>query len=447
MKLIRLAALAVLVTGLFWACNLDDTNGPGEEEANTPKLFINEFMASNDAATVDPDEDGNDGDPYEDWFEIYNADSVAVDVGGMYVTDDLGQLNNYQIPKTNSGKTTIQPDSFLVIWADKEMHQGVTHVDFALSGGGEAIGLAMSDGRTLIDSYTYGPQQTDVSYGRSPDGSDTWKAMGTATPGAPNSGAPSNTAPEIKNISVSPDTLTASTPVIITADIIDAEDNLASVTITYGPTGALTSSKAMSLTGAQYQADLGTFADGSRIFFFISAADDQSKSAVSDTLSFEVGYIAPVLYINEFMASNDAANADEYGEFEDWIEIYNPGTKVVDIGGMYITDGLDDLTAWQIPDRAPDSTTIQPGGFLLLYADKQPEQGILHVNVKLSGGGEQIGLTAPNGTTVIDSLTYDAGTASAIGFGLDTDKSCARQPDGSSNWQVDDTPTPGTSNN
>ena len=439
--------MALLVTGLFWACNLDDTNGPGEEKANTPKLFINEFMASNDAATVDPDEDSNDGDPYEDWFEIYNADSVAVDVGGMYVTDDLGRLDNYQIPKTNAAKTTIQPGGFLVIWADKEMHQGVTHVDFALSGGGEAIGLAMSDGRTLIDSYTYGPQQTDVSFGRSPDGSDNWKTMGSPTPGASNSAAPANTAPEIKNISVSPDSLTASTPVTVSAEVTDAEDNLASVTITYGPQDAITGSMAMTLAGTKYQANLGTFADGSRIFFIISASDDKSKTTVSDTLSFEVGYIAPVLYINEFMASNDSGYTDENGDHDDWIEIYNPGTEAVDIGGMYITDGLDALTTWQIPTNAPDTTTIQPGGFLVLFADKESEQGVLHVEIKLSGSGEQIGLTAPNGTTVIDSLTYDAGTAGAIGFGLETDKSCARQPDGSANWQVDDTPTPGTSNN
>ncbi len=439
--------LALLTTALFWGCDLDDTNGPGEEEAKTPKLFINEFMASNDAATVDPDEDNLDGDPHDDWFEIYNADSVAIDIGGMYVTSDLGQLDKYQIPKTNSSLTTIQPDSFLVIWADKEMHQGLLHVDFKLSKSGEAIGLVMSDGRTIIDSYTYGPQQTDVSFGRVPDGSDNWKTMGTPTPGAPNSTAPTNVAPEIKNISVSPDTLSASTPVVVSAEVTDDDDNLTSVTITYGLQGAIANSVAMALSGTRYQADLGTFNDGTRIFFFITASDDKGESVTSDTLSFEVGYVAPVLYINEFMASNDAANADEYGEYEDWIEIYNPGSEAVDIGGMYISDDLADLTTYQIPSTFPDSTTIQPGGYLVLYADKQPEQGILHVNIKLSGSGEQIALTAPNGTTVLDSLTYDARTAGAIGYGLDTDKSCARQPDASDNWVVDDTPTPGASNN
>ena len=202
----------------------------------------------------------------------------------------------------------------------------------------------------------------------------------------------------------------------------------------------------MTASGDDYSVEVGPFNDGTRVFFFISAIDNESQSVISDTLSFEVGYVAPVLYINEFMASNDSANADEYGEYEDWIEIYNPGTEAVDIGGMYITDALDDLTVWQIPDTAPDSTTIQPGCFLLLYADKQPEQGILHVKIKLSGSGEAIGLTAPNGTTVIDSLTYDSAVQGAIGYGLDTDKSCGRQPDGSNNWLVFDNPTPGASN-
>ncbi len=447
MKLLNYLIVTLVAGMLFWACNLDDTSGPGEETVDTPQLLINEFMASNDAAVVDPDEDNNDGDPYDDWFEIYNADSVAVDVGGMYVTDDLGKPDAWQIPKTDPAKTTIQPGGFLVIWADKEPHQGVNHADFALSGGGEAIGLFMSDGRTEIDSYTYGPQQTDVSFGRSPDGSDNWKSMSSPTPGASNSGAPSNSAPEIKNIGVSPDTVSATTPVVITAEVTDVDDNLSSVMISYGTEGALTDSKNMTVNGALYQAELGTFADGSRIFFFITATDDKGESVTSDTLSFEVGYVAPELYINEFMASNDSAYADENGDYDDWIEIYNPGSEPVDIGGMYISDDLADLTAYQIPATAPDSTTIPAGGYLILFADKEPEQGVLHVNIKLSGSGEQIALTAPNGTTVLDSLTYDAGTAGAIGYGLDTDKSCARQPDASDNWVVDDTPTPGASNN
>ncbi|MBC8322559.1 MAG: lamin tail domain-containing protein [Candidatus Marinimicrobia bacterium] len=143
------------------------------------------------------------------------------------------------------------------------------------------------------------------------------------------------------------------------------------------------------------------------------------------------------LYINEFMASNDYCCPDEYGDYDDWIEIYNGGTDSVDIGGMYITDDLTDPDSWQIPDTASALTTIPPGGFLILWADKESEQGPLHVEEKLSGGGEQIGLYASDGSTVIDTLTFGAQAA---------DTSYARTADGGSTWTSDGSPTPGISN-
>ena len=291
---------------------------------------------------------------------------------------------------------------------------------------------------TEIDTYTFGPQQTDFSIGCDPDGSDNWIQYATATPGASNSGGSTNLPPVIKNVSISPDSLNEATPVTISAEVTDANDNLSSVVLTYGPENEVTSTANMSANGASYQAEIGPFADGSRVFFFITAIDAEAEKSVSDTLMFEVGYISPALFINEFLASNDASVTEENGEFDDWIEIFNAGTTPVNIGGMYISDKASDLTAWQIPDRAPDSTTIEPGSFLLLWADKQTDQGVLHVDIKLSGDGEQIVLTAPNGTSVIDSLTFGAQT---------TDVSVGRQPDGSDNWVSFITPTPGSSNN
>ena len=433
--LVFLSASLLIIAG----CSLKESTAPGNNNQQSKfKLKINEFMASNDAAVADPDDDGSgDGSPYDDWFEIYNADSVAVNIGGMYVTDNLDNPKAWQIPSTNPAKTTIPAGGFLVLWADGEPQQGVLHVDFKLSGKGESIGLTESNGLTTIDSYTFGPQQTDVSFGRVPDGSDNWQPLSHPTPGASNSGAPTNVAPEIKNIVVSPDSITASSNVKVSAEVTDANDNLSTVTITYGKAGDLTNSKPMTPAGAVYQAELGTFDDGTRIFFFITAIDAKGATAVSDTLSFEVGYVPPVLFINEFLASNDSCCTDENGEYDDWIEIYNPGPDAVDIGGMYVTDDLSDLTAWQIPATAPDTTTIPAGGFLVLWADKQPEQGVLHVKIKLSSSGEQIGLTAPNGTTVLDSLTFGAQT---------TDVSYGRLPDGSNNWQTFNTPTPGAPN-
>ncbi|MDP7121923.1 MAG: T9SS type A sorting domain-containing protein, partial [Candidatus Marinimicrobia bacterium] len=62
---------------------------------------------------------------------------------------------------------------------------------------------------------------------------------------------------------------------------------------------------------------------------------------------------------------------------------------------------------------------------------------ILHVEIKLSGDGEQIGLYASDGSTVVDTLTFDAQT---------TDVSQGRNPDGSETWATFTKPTPGTTN-
>ena len=93
------------------------------------------------------------------------------------------------------------------------------------------------------------------------------------------------------------------------------------------------------------------------------------------------------LFINEFLASNDACCADENEEYDDWVEIYNKTESPVNIGGMYFTDKPDDDDPYKIPDSIPNKTTIPAGGFLVLWCDKDEEQGVLHLKVKLSADG------------------------------------------------------------
>lgn len=146
--------------------------------AGSEALRINEFMADNDSTVADPDEAG----AYEDWIEIYNPGTAAVDIGGLYLTDDLTKPTKWQVPQG----VTIPAGGYLVFWADDETSQGSLHAAFKLSADGEAVGLVQSDGTTVIDSVTFGAQTTDVSYGRYPDGTDTWAILGPATPGAAN---------------------------------------------------------------------------------------------------------------------------------------------------------------------------------------------------------------------------------------------------------------------
>ena len=116
------------------------------------------------------------------------------------------------------------------------------------------------------------------------------------------------------------------------------------------------------------------------------------------------------LFINELLASNGNVLADEYGEFDDWFEVYNSTDTPMDIGGLYFTDDYSEPRKWQVPMDVPQKTTIQPRGFLLLWADEQPSQGPLHVDIKLSASGEQLGMyqRRDSGWMRVDGIEFPA---------------------------------------
>ncbi len=143
------------------------------------------------------------------------------------------------------------------------------------------------------------------------------------------------------------------------------------------------------------------------------------------------------VFINEFVASNDTGIVDENGEFEDWVELYNASSTAVDIGGYYFSDDISEPDLWQIPTSSPSETTIAAGGYLILWLDKDTDDGVLHIDAKLSGDGEDVVLTAPDGVTILDSHTYGQQT---------TDVSEGRLTDGSSQFAFFTSPTPNESN-
>ncbi len=424
----QIIPIILLVFGIL-SCDISDVAEEIQMQGSDIKLVINEFLASNDASFYL--EETND---YPDWIEIYNYGTTAVDIGGMYISDTKNDYKKFQISKSNPELTTIPAGGFLVLYCDNNSSLSPLHVDFALSASGEDITLTEENGLKVIDEITYTAQTTDISEGRNPDGSETWQQFTSPTPNSSNNGSVASYSPEIKGISVSPETINAGDNVTISAIVTDKDGDLTNVVLNYnGNSVEMTSSDSV------FSATISSVADATIYTYFITASDEDSHTTTSDTLSFQVGYIPPILFINEFLASNDSQYLDPVtNDYPDWIEIYNPNSEPVDIGGMYITDDLLDLTLWQIPTTSPDSTTIPAGGFLVLFADKIPEAGVLHVNIKLSGSGEQIGLVAPNGTSIIDSLTFGAQAA---------DTSYGRNPDGSDNWQLFPTPTLGASNN
>ena len=56
-------------------------------------LRITEFLASNDEGLLDADGDASD------WLEIYNSGGDAVDLSGMHLTDNAGELDQMDVPR------------------------------------------------------------------------------------------------------------------------------------------------------------------------------------------------------------------------------------------------------------------------------------------------------------------------------------------------------------
>jgi len=412
----------------------------GRENADTVVLFINEFMADNNSTIEDPDEPG----AFEDWIEIHNAGTTSAVLGGMHLTDDLDDPTRYEIP----AGVSIAPGGYLLFWADDDDGQGPLHTNFKLGASGEEIGLIAANGVTVIDSITFGQQFTDVSYGRYPEGTDNWDFCATPTPNGAN--GPHNPPPTITGTTHTPPFPTASDPVWVTSTVID-DSAVAGVTLTYdagsGPQPVTMYDDGAHHDGAagddEYGGQIPAMPQGTIVDYYVTATDDlgaestDPPSAPGVTYTYLIGYTPPPIYVNEFMADNETTieDPDEPGEYPDWIELYNTSTTSVYLGGMYLTDDLNDPLKWQIPA----GVSIDARGYLLFWADDDDEQGDTHANFKLDRSGEQIGFfeTNANGNVAIDTLTFGEQA---------TDVSYGRCPDGSDTWRFLTYPSPDGAN-
>jgi len=134
------------------------------------------------------------------------------------------------------------------------------------------------------------------------------------------------------------------------------------------------------------------------------------------------------------MAENNITIADNKGQKEDWIEIYNDKNNTVKLAGYIFTDGYK---THRIPD-GNDSTKIAPKGFKLFWADDDKKQGVTHLNFKLSKEKDEVMLFSPDRNTLIDDIKF-SDQLGDISFG--------RITDGAPNWVYFSRGTPGTSNN
>ncbi len=112
------------------------------------------------------------------------------------------------------------------------------------------------------------------------------------------------------------------------------------------------------------------------------------------------------LVVNEIMAQNTVTVTDANGEYEDWIELHNNSDTTLSLDNLFMTDTYTNLIKWQIPT----GTTIEPNGYLTIWADEDGTQEGLHASFKLSASGESVILAYANGT-IIETVNYGAQTA------------------------------------
>ncbi len=138
--------------------------------------------------------------------------------------------------------------------------------------------------------------------------------------------------------------------------------------------------------------------------------------------------------INELLASNTSVNFDpDFQDNVDWIELYNPESDTLDLGGYFLTDNMDDPQKWQFPQ----GVMLPPGRFLVVWADgRDTVLNFCHTSFKLSMEGEEIAIYDPENQR-LDSVVFES---------QQEDISYGRQPDGGPLWYRFDKPTPGVSN-
>lgn len=106
------------------------------------------------------------------------------------------------------------------------------------------------------------------------------------------------------------------------------------------------------------------------------------------------------LVINEVLAGNDNSGSDEFGEFDDWIEIYNGSDEDINMEGIFLSDNHGNRTKFVFPDFVLPADEV-----VVVWCDDQPEQGAFHAPFRLSGSGEEVGLYNQD-TTSIDYVRY-----------------------------------------
>ncbi|HKQ37900.1 MAG TPA: lamin tail domain-containing protein, partial [Verrucomicrobiae bacterium] len=443
-----------------WALTVPTLGGPNRaaRTGNPDTLKINEWLADGVSPFAD------------DFIELFNPDPQPVALGGLFLTDSIaGTLDRHKI----TALSFITGGGFAVFIADGNAGAGADHVNFHLAAEGGNIGLYDTD-LSLIDCVVYGPQTTDVSMGRQPNGSGNIVFFTTPTPGAPN---PAIILPgtaivinEILADNVTRAETDGSTPdwielfnptpsAVNLADMSLSDDLLdprrfvfPSVTI---PSGGyyvvrFEPDEPISATNTGF----GLKASGGGVFLYDKLSNGGSELDVVfygvQARDFSIGRFPSgstnwvltlptrraaniqqalgnpaALRVNEWMADPTSGN--------DWFEIYNGDALPVALAGLQLRD---DGNIFVIPDLSFIGVGLF--GFQRFDADGNTAAGADHVNFSLSRSRDSITIATAQGN-LIDFYRWLVAQTTGVSEG--------RLPDGAATIvKFPTTPTPEASN-
>ena len=141
-------------------------------------LTINELMASNAGEVFSP------AINYDSWIELYNPGEQAVNLSGMYLSDDAENPKLWQMP---SDVGTVPAKGYLVVWLGSNDIKS-NQAPFKLDCDGGTIYLSDKNGE-LVCKQNYPEALSRTAYARKSVDADDWGWTSTPTPGESNAKA------------------------------------------------------------------------------------------------------------------------------------------------------------------------------------------------------------------------------------------------------------------
>lgn len=437
----------------------------------SPKIVISEVLTSNERTL--PDELG----VFSDVAELHNVSGEAVYLGNYFLSDDAAQRYAYRLPEQ-----MLEADGYVLVYCDGEGYlaaDGKIHANFGLSRG-ESLYLTDTTGGylevatqslgediswQLLDSGEFAAGVPSLGFANTEEGAQRAAEQRTnlesalvisevalSDSGMPYGGVISDYV-EIINCS----NVNVSTEGWYLSDGADPYDYpLPAQTLKPGEcivircdaTGAgfgLSRGEALMLTGPDYrhaplvicvETEPGTsisLADGEEDIAYTTAAVSLGfENTQAGRESYLLAQQPKGLMISEVMTSNYSYLRGPYGAACDWLELYNAGSKSIDLSEYSVTDNAKYPGEFTLPQR-----TLAPGEYCVIILTSDPAKarsGYDVISMELSSRGEWLYLFR-NGQVEDFVLIPE----------LETDDAYGRSADSSFFSQLEK-PTPGKSN-